>query len=50
MPPLELGSKKYSLSSQFYPESRDAVLKWIYSHGMKKAELIAAIEAKESAK
>ena len=50
MPPLELGSKKYSLSSQFYPESRNAVLKWIYSHGMKKAELIAAIEANESAK
>ena len=44
MPPLELGSKKYNLSSQFYPESRDAVLKWIYSHGIKKNDLISLIE------
>ena len=40
MPPLELGAKKYHLSSQFYPESREAVLKWIYSHGIKKSDLI----------
>jgi len=44
IPPLELGSKKYHLSSQFYPESRDAVLKWIYSHGIKKNDLISLIE------
>ena len=44
MPPLELGLKKYNLSSQFYPESRDAVLKWIYSHGIKKNDLISLIE------
>lgn len=44
MAPMELGAKKYHLSSQFYPESRDAVLKWIYSHGLKKSELISLIE------
>lgn len=44
MVPMELGAKKYHLSSQFYPESRDAVLKWIYSHGLKKSELISLIE------
>lgn len=43
IPPLELGSKKYHLSSQFYPESRDAVLKWLYDHGMKKSELVALV-------
>lgn len=43
---LELGSKKYHLSNQFFPESREAVLKWIYAHGLKKKDLIAAIEAK----
>lgn len=43
MPPLELGSKKYHLSSQFYPESREAVLKWIFSHGIKKSELLSMI-------
>ena len=44
MPPLELGAKKYHLSSQFYPESRGAVLKWIYAHGIKKSDLISMIE------
>ena len=46
IPPLELGSKKYHLSSQFFPESRESVLKWIYAHGLKKNELITAIEAR----
>ena len=41
MQPLELGTKKYHLSSQFYPESRQAVLSWIYAHGLKKKELLA---------
>ena len=45
MKPLELGAKKYHLSSQFYPESRQAVLSWIYSHGLKKQELISLIAA-----
>lgn len=44
MKPLELGSKRYHLSSQFYPESRQAVLKWIYAHGIKKNELLALLE------
>ena len=44
MPPLELGAKKYHLSSQFYPESREAVLKWIYAHGIKKNELVSIVE------
>ena len=44
MPPLELGAKKYHLSSQFYPESRESVLKWIYSHGIKKNDLISLVE------
>ena len=44
MPPLELGEKKYHLSSQFYPESREAVLKWIYSHGIKKSDLIFLVD------
>ena len=43
IPPLELGSKKYHLSSQFYPESRDAVLQWLYSRGFKKAGLVALV-------
>ena len=43
IPPLELGSKKYHLSSQFYPESRDAVLKWLYTHGLKKDALVSLI-------
>ena len=47
IPPLELGSKKYHLSSQFFPESREPVLKWVYAHGLKKKDLIAAIEAKK---
>lgn len=42
--PLELGSKKYHLSSQFYPESREAVLKWVYARGFKKADLVALIQ------
>lgn len=46
IPPLELGSKKYHLSSQFFPESRESVLKWIYARGLKKDELILAIETK----
>lgn len=46
IPLLELGAKKYHLSNQFFPESRDAVLKWVYAHGLKKKDLIAAIEAK----
>ena len=45
MQPLELGAKKYHLSSQFYPESRQAVLSWIYSHGLKKQELISLVAA-----
>ena len=43
VPLLELGAKKYHLSNQFFPESRDAVLKWIYAHGLKKKDLIAEI-------
>jgi hypothetical protein len=50
MPPLELGSKKYNLSSQFYPESREAVLKWIYNHGIKKNDLISLIEQSSNLK
>ena len=50
IPPLELGSMKYHLSSQFFPESREPVLKWIYAHGLKKKDLIAAISAKKMAK
>lgn len=46
IPPLELGSKKYHLSSQFFPESREPVLKWVYAHGLKKKDLIAAIASK----
>lgn len=46
IPPLELGSKKYHLSSQFYPESRDAVLQWLYGHGFKKTELVALVNGK----
>ena len=46
IPPLELGSKKYHLSSQFFPESREPVLKWVYAHGLKKKELIAAIASR----
>lgn len=46
IPPLELGSKKYHLSSQFFPESREPVLKWVYARGLKKRDLIAAIEAR----
>ncbi len=45
MPPLELGSKKYHLSSQFYPESREAVLKWIFSRGLKRQDLISLLDA-----
>ena len=45
MKPLELGAKKYHLSSQFYPESRQAVLSWIYSHGIKKQELLSLVAA-----
>jgi len=41
MKPLELGTKKYHLSSQFYPESRQAVLAWIFAHGLKKKELLS---------
>ena len=44
IPPLELGAKKYHLTSQFFPESREPVLKWIYQHGLKKNELIELIE------
>jgi len=44
MKPLELGTKRYHLSSQFYPESRQAVLTWIYAHGMKKTELLAIMK------
>lgn len=43
MPPLELGSKKYHLSSQFFPKSREPVLKWIYNRGLHRDELIEAI-------
>lgn len=43
IPPLELGSKKYHLSSQFYPESRDAVLQWLYNHGLKRDALVSLI-------
>ena len=50
IPLLELGAKRYHLSSQFFPESRDAVLKWVYAHALKKKDLIAAIEAKASSK
>lgn len=45
IPPMELGAKKYHLTSQFFPESREPVLKWIYQHGLKKNELIELIEA-----
>ena len=45
IPPMELGAKKYHLTSQFFPESREPVLKWIYQHGLKKNELIGLIEA-----
>ena len=45
IPPMELGAKKYHLTSQFFPESREPVLKWIYQHGLKKNELIDLIEA-----
>lgn len=48
MDPMVLGAKKYHLSSQFFPESRDAVLKWVYAHGLKKKELIEIIETKLS--
>jgi hypothetical protein len=44
IPPMELGAKKYHLTSQFFPESREPVLKWIYQHGLKKNELIKLIE------
>lgn len=44
IPPLELGAKKYNLTSQFFPESREPVLKWIYQHGLKKNELIELID------
>lgn len=44
IPPMELGAKKYHLTSQFFPESREPVLKWIYQHGLKKNELIELIE------
>ena len=37
-------SSRANLSSQFYPESREAVLKWIYAHGIKKNDLISIIE------
>ena len=50
IPLLELGSKKYHLSNQFFPESREAVLKWVYAHGLKKKDLIAIIEARLAAK
>lgn len=46
VPPMELGSKKYHLSSQFFPESREPVLKWIYSHGLHKKELLELVAAK----
>ena len=39
---------RYHLSNQFFPESRDAVLKWIYAHGLKKNDLVAAIEGKRA--
>lgn len=45
MPPLELGLKKYHLSSQFYPESREAVLKWIFSRGLRRLDLISLLDA-----
>ena len=45
IPPMELGAKKYHLTSQFFPESREPVLKWIYQHGLKKNELIHIIES-----
>lgn len=44
MPPLELGAKKYHLSSQFYPESREAVLKWVFSRGLRRSQLLEAME------
>ena len=50
VPLLELGAKKYHLSNQFFPESRDAVLKWIYAHGLKRKDLIAAIETQKEKK
>lgn len=50
IPLLQLGSKKYHLSNQFFPESREAVLKWIYARGLKKKDLIAIIEAAKAAK
>ena len=46
IPPLELGSKKYHLSSQFYPESRDAILQWLYRHGLKKNDLLPLVQRK----
>lgn len=46
VPPMELGSKRYHLSSQFFPESREPVLKWIYSHGLHKKELLELVAAK----
>lgn len=49
-PLLELGSKKYHLSNQFFPESREAVLKWIYAHGLKKKDLIVIIESRLASK
>lgn len=48
IPPLELGSKKYHLSSQFYPESREAVLQWLYRHGLKKNDLVSLVQPRKS--
>ena len=44
MPPMVSGSKRYHLSSQFFPESREPVLKWLFARGLKKYDLIALCE------
>jgi len=41
---LELGSKKYHLTNQFRPNSRAEVLKWVFSRGLKRQELLDAMK------